>query len=57
MLDFMFLVWEAIQILNNLDRYPLSQEEKQEVKRKGKLEEETGERTLVGLFQSTLVFS
>lgn len=57
MLDFMFLVWEAIQILSNLDRYPLSQEKKQEVKRKGKLEEETGERTLVGLFQSTLVFS
>lgn len=57
MLDFMFLVWEAIQILSNLDRYPLSQEEKQEVRRKGKQEEETGERTLVGLFQSTLVFS
>lgn len=57
MLDFMLLVWEATQILSNLDRYPLSQEEKQEVRRKGKQEEETGERTLVGLFQSTLVFS
>lgn len=56
MLDFMLLVWEAIQILSNLDRYPLSQEEKQEVRRKGK-QQEAGERTLVGLFQITLVFS
>lgn len=57
MLGFMLLVWEAIQILSNLDRYPLSQEEKQEVRRKGRQEEETRERTLVGLFQITLVFS